>query len=324
MSEVLPPTQAPPKSAPTDAPAGMTCPYAVRIADLPTVELLGVKLHAITQAQCVSTIIEELKARRGGCVITPNLDHLRRCRHDPRYARTVQEADLRVADGMPLVWASRLKGTPLPERVAGADLIFSLSSALARHGLSAYLLGGAPQTAEKAAARLSELYPGLPIAGTRCPPMGFEHDADEMCKITQALLAARPTVVFVALGSPKQENLIQRLRSGLPQTWWIGVGVSFSFVCGEVHRAPRWLQRCGFEWVHRLLQEPGRLWKRYLIEDLPFAATLLFGSLRDRISAFSRPRPGLPPADSSAKTITRFPEAGATGRDGQVRSPGGS
>jgi N-acetylglucosaminyldiphosphoundecaprenol N-acetyl-beta-D-mannosaminyltransferase len=288
MSSIPLTLQEPGRSDRIHAPASASCLNATPIAELPAIELMGLKLHAITQGQCVNTIIQELQAGRGGCVITPNLDHLRRCRHDPRYACTVQRAELRVADGMPLVWASRIKGTPLPERVAGSDLIFSLSGVLAREGFSVYLLGGAPQTAERAAARLTELYPGLRIAGTRCPPMGFEQNPAELRAITQSIRAAQPAVVFVALGSPKQENLIRRLRRGMPHTWWIGVGVTFSFVCGDVRRAPRWMQRSGIEWIHRLIQEPQRLWKRYLVQGLPFAAALLLSTLRDRVLALSQ------------------------------------
>jgi N-acetylglucosaminyldiphosphoundecaprenol N-acetyl-beta-D-mannosaminyltransferase len=266
------------------------CAHAIPLAELPTVELMGLKLHAITQGQCVETIVQELHAGRGGCVITPNLDHLRRCRQDLRYACTVRQAELRVADGMPLVWASRIKGTPLPERVAGSDLIFSLSAALGRNDFSAYLLGGAPGTAEKAAARLTELYNGLRIVGTRCPPLGFEQNQAELRAIAHSIRLARPAVVFVALGSPKQENLIRRLRRGMPHTWWVGVGVTFSFVCGDVRRAPRWMQRTGVEWLHRLIQEPKRLWKRYLVQGLPFAGALMLSTFRDRIFTSSKPR----------------------------------
>ncbi len=113
-------------------PAGEFCPHAVPISGLPAIDLMGLKLHAITQRECVDAVIRELRAGRGGCVITPNLDHLRRCRRDARYACTMRRAELRVADGMPLIWASRIQGTPLPERVAGSDLIFALSEALAQ------------------------------------------------------------------------------------------------------------------------------------------------------------------------------------------------
>lgn len=240
-----------------------------------SVRLLNTSICPITQEQSAAIVLDSLRRRQGGWIVTLNLDHVRRCSNDPRYAGAVLDADLRLGDGMPLVWASRLQRTPLPERVAGSDLIYSLSRALAEEGRSVFLLGGEPGTAEAAARVLGSLYPGLVVAETYCPPVGFERQPEEMEAIRSALVSSRPDLVFVALGSPKQEYLIQSLRSQLPETWWIGVGISFSFVCGQVRRAPKWVQRCGLEWVHRLIQEPRRLAKRYLLYGIPFAVRLL-------------------------------------------------
>lgn len=242
---------------------------------LPHIELNGVKLHAVTEAQVIAHILDELDAGRGGVVVTPNLDHLRRYCHDLSFGALIAEADLIVADGMPLVWASRLQATPLPERVPGSNLISSLSSAAGARGKSVFLLGGDPGTAKDAAAALMEKYPSCRIAGWHFPPFGFQDDPKQMSAIIQALSDARPDIVYVALGSPKQEKLIARLRPILPNAWWMGVGNSFSFLAGHVRRAPVWMQRIGAEWLHRLFQEPRRLFRRYLIVGVPFAASLL-------------------------------------------------
>jgi N-acetylglucosaminyldiphosphoundecaprenol N-acetyl-beta-D-mannosaminyltransferase len=242
---------------------------------LPTVRLSGVKLNAITERQCIDHILDELDAGRGGTVVTPNLDHLRRATRDITFGALVAEADLVVPDGMPLVWASRLQGTPLPQRVAGSDLISSLCAAAATRGRSVFLLGGAPGTAEGAARVLQQASPDLRVVGTHCPPMGFEKDEDRMNEVVAALMAAQPDIVFVALGSPKQEYLIERIRKILPNAWWLGVGVSFSFLCGDVKRAPMWMRRIGMEWVHRLFQEPRRLFRRYVVVGIPFGTRLL-------------------------------------------------
>jgi N-acetylglucosaminyldiphosphoundecaprenol N-acetyl-beta-D-mannosaminyltransferase len=241
----------------------------------PTIELNGVKLHAVTEAQVVKHILGELAAVRGGVVVTPNLDHLRRYLHDLRFGALITEADLVVADGMPLVWASRLQGTPLPERVPGSNLISSLSSAAGLQGRSVFLLGGDPGTAAGAAAALLRKYPHCRIAGTHFPPFGFEKDNAQKAAMIQALSDTNPDIVYVALGSPKQEELIDHLRGVLPNAWWIGVGNSFSFLAGNVKRAPVWMQKSGLEWTHRLMQEPRRLFRRYLIVGVPFAASLL-------------------------------------------------
>lgn len=250
-------------------------PWGPHRQHLPFVELRGVQFHAITEAQCIEYILNELRGGRGGVVMTPNLDHLRRCGVDMSYRALVAEADLVVADGMPLVWASRLQCTPLPQRVAGSDLISSLSGAAAKEGRSLFLLGGAPGSAEGAAQVLRERFPGVRIAGIHCPPMGFEDDERQMAAVVEALEQARPDIIYVGLGSPKQEKLIQRVRRYVPGAWWLGLGISFSFLCGEVHRAPRWIQKLGLEWVHRLMQEPRRLFKRYIVHGVPFAGMLL-------------------------------------------------
>jgi exopolysaccharide biosynthesis WecB/TagA/CpsF family protein len=262
------------------AAAGLVANDAFPDVDQPSVvDLCGVNLHAIDERECVERILRRSAAGKGGVVVTPNLDHVRRCRRDAEFALLVEKADLVVADGMPLVWASRLQGTPLPGRIAGSDLISSLSGAAAAAGRSIFLLGGDPGTADAAAEVLRGRYPNIRIAGTCCPPMGFDRDAQRMNEVTSAIVAARPDIVFVALGSPKQERLIDRLRDRLPGTWWLGVGISFSFLSGDVKRAPRWMRATGLEWVHRLVQEPGRLAKRYLVQGIPFAVRLLSGSL---------------------------------------------
>jgi N-acetylglucosaminyldiphosphoundecaprenol N-acetyl-beta-D-mannosaminyltransferase len=246
-----------------------------RREEFPAVTLAGVRLDAITEPQCIAYIVDSLDAGHGGMLVTPNLDHLYRCTKDLAFAALVAEADLVVADGMPLVWASRIQGTPLPERVAGSNLITTLSGGAAARGRSVYLLGGSEGTAEGASRVLREKFPNLNVVGTWYPPLGFENDARRMGEIVASLSAARPDIVYVALGSPKQEKLIARLRPILPDAWWVGVGNSFSFLCGDVQRAPRWMQVSGLEWVHRLFQEPRRLFKRYIMTGLPFAATLI-------------------------------------------------
>ena len=245
---------------------------------LPEVELAGVRLHALDEAGCVAHVLAELDRGRGGTVVTPNLDHLRRYRIDERFADCVDESTLRVADGRPLLWAARLQGTPLPGLVAGSNLISSLSEGAAKRGRRVFFLGGDPGTADRAAGVLASRYDDFEVAGTNCPEFGFEKNPATLDALRDELTNSAADIVFVALGSPKQEYVIRALRDSLPGAWWIGVGISFSFVCGEVQRAPRWMQRTGLEWLHRLGQEPGRLAKRYLVHGLPFAARFLLGS----------------------------------------------
>jgi N-acetylglucosaminyldiphosphoundecaprenol N-acetyl-beta-D-mannosaminyltransferase len=175
-----------------------------------------------------------------------------------------------------------LQGTPLPDRVAGSDLAWLVAERAAREGRSLYLLGGNPGSAEEAARRLVERWPKLRIAGTSSPSISEQPTPAELAVVRGALEKTRPDVVFVGLGAPKEERLIAALRPDFPVTWWIGVGVSLSFIAGDVKRAPVWMQRVGLEWFHRLVQEPRRLAGRYLVEDLPFVVQLFKAALHQR------------------------------------------
>lgn len=245
--------------------------------------IMGAPVDPIGEADAVRALVDGAAGGEGLWMITANLDHLRNYRQGPPFQALIEEADLVVADGMPLLWASRVAGAPLPERVAGADLVWSLCEEAASAQVSVFLLGGNPGAAEQAAAVLAERYPGLRIAGTLCPPFGFEQDEEELRRIERRVAEAEPGIVLVGLGFPKQDVLIRRLRGSLPGSSFVGVGVSFSFVCGEISRAPRWTQALGLEWAHRLSREPRRLARRYLVQGLPFALRLLASAAGHRL-----------------------------------------
>jgi N-acetylglucosaminyldiphosphoundecaprenol N-acetyl-beta-D-mannosaminyltransferase len=187
-----------------------------------------------------------------------------------------------VADGMPLVWASRLQGTPLPERVAGSNLAWSASAVAANRRAAVFLLGGNPGVATEASRRLVAAVPGLRVVGTFSPPFGFERDPGAVPEMVQRIAESEARMVLVGLSFPKQELLIEQLRRACPDVWFLGVGISLSFIAGDVGRAPRWMQVHGLEWAHRLSQEPRRLAKRYLVHGLPFALRLLGSALQAR------------------------------------------
>ncbi|MEW6074532.1 MAG: WecB/TagA/CpsF family glycosyltransferase [Planctomycetota bacterium] len=242
---------------------------------LPEIDLWGIGIHAISAAEVVDYVLNELDQGRGGWVVTSNLDHLHRLLRDSDFQRLYEEADLRVVDGVVLVWACHLQRTPVPERVAGFDLLVSLSQGAAQRGRSIFLLGGNPGAADGAAAVLAARFPGLKIAGAECPPFGFEKDPLAMGRISKRLVKEKPDIVLVALGSPKQEFVVRMLKDDLPGAWWLGVGIGFSILTGETRRPPAWMRRRGLEWLHRLSQEPARLFPRYVIQGLPFAVLLL-------------------------------------------------
>ena len=254
----------------------------------PRVRLLGATFDAVTGDEAVADVMAAVRAGRSRWVITANLDHLRRHHADRAVRDLLGQADSIVADGTPIVWASRIARCPLPERVAGSDLVWSLAAALEAESRSLYLLGADPGVAAKAAATLQERHPDLDIVGLHSPPRGFELQPEERREITARLLATRPDVVYVALGFPKQDHLIQELRLLLPSTTFIGVGISLSFIAGEVVRAPAWMHTLGLEWTHRMVQDPARLVRRYLVDGIPFAARLFAGALRARLSPAAR------------------------------------
>jgi N-acetylglucosaminyldiphosphoundecaprenol N-acetyl-beta-D-mannosaminyltransferase len=239
-----------------------------------TVELHGVRFQNLSERACVEEVVARSAAGQGGWLVTPNLDILRQCAESREIRALCAGADLVVADGMPLIWASRLQGTPLKERVCGANLVSSLPEAAARRGLSIYLLGGEGDAAVSAAEVLRRRHPHLSVRGVHSPPFGFEQDKSEIARMYDTVARAAPDIVFVALSFPKGEWLVQRLRPCQPRAWWVGVGVAFSFLGGRIPRAPAWMQAGGLEWMYRLYCEPRRLFRRYVVHDIPFAARL--------------------------------------------------
>ncbi len=243
--------------------------------DMPQIDLLGMSFAVLSKCGLIDLVSARLKQGEGGWIMTANLDFFQRFSESTDFRTLCQKADVVVADGTPLVWASRLQGTPLPERVTGSDLVWSLTERVAKNGQALFLLGGNPGAAEGAAARFKELYPGIRIAGTASPMVSVHPSDSEIEEVSALIEASQPDVVYVALGTPKTEHLISALRVRFPKVWWMGVGISLSFVTGEVSRAPLWMQRVGLEWFHRLLQEPKRMIPRYL-GNIPFAFRLLF------------------------------------------------
>lgn len=249
----------------------------------PRVRLGRIDLDSLSEAEVVEHVIGASETGCGGWIATPNVDICRRAERDPAAYALLAKASLRVPDGMPLIWAARLSGQSLPERVSGSSLIFSLTAAAAASGRSIYLLGGEPGVPESAAAELCRCYPGLKVTGTAAPPLGFDKDPAKLAEVRDRLSIAAPDIVYVGLGFPKQERLISELVSVLPQAWFVGCGASIAFAAGSLPRAPLWMRNSGMEWMFRLLTEPRRLARRYLVEDMPYAVQLLTSCMIARI-----------------------------------------
>lgn len=254
-----------------------------------SVVLMGARIDNLTEQQVTERILDEAVSGRGGWLITPNVDVLRKITNDSDLMELSRRADLAVADGMPLIWASRLQRTPLVARVTGRQLIWTICHAASSRGVPVFLLGGEFGVAADAAAELTRQIPNLSIVGTHCPPHGFERDERCIETILAKLDSTRPGVVFCGLGFPKQERLMSLLSERFTSMWFIGCGAAVTMAAGRVRCAPRWMQRLGLEWLFRLIQEPRRLFGRYLIHDLPFACRLLVTSARIR---WIGPEPG--------------------------------
>jgi N-acetylglucosaminyldiphosphoundecaprenol N-acetyl-beta-D-mannosaminyltransferase len=245
--------------------------------------LAGVPFDRLTEAQVIAHIIDSVKNGRGGWVATPNIDICRVAAGEPALRELLASASLVTVDGKPLQWASQLRNDPLPERVTGSSMIFTLTEAAARHGLSIYLLGGEPGVPGQAGEALRRRYPGLVVAGTDSPDVDRVPAPATVEAVRAKLAAAAPNIVFVGLGFPKQERLITAVSSIIPNAWFVSCGAAIPFAAGAVSRAPRWMQQAGLEWVHRLLSEPRRLFSRYVVHDIPFAVRLLASSALYRL-----------------------------------------
>ena len=212
------PTPASPElRVPVDGSRGQTPIGPTQLPAPNTAEVMGLPFHTINESDLVRLFREGVRSGRGGWIVTPNLEVLRRFTSDSESRELILSASHRVADGAPIVWASRLAGAPVPERVPGSDLVLSLPEAAAKAGARAFLLGGNPGVATAAARRLEDLHPELGRVGSYCPPVGFEDDPAELARINAAIRETSPVLILIGLGFPKQERLIRLLRSELPE-----------------------------------------------------------------------------------------------------------
>lgn len=234
------------------------------------IKICNVKIDNVSFQDVIQRISELVSSNNNSFIITPNIDHIVRLQRDGFFKETYDNASLVLADGMPLLWASKFLGTPLKEKISGSDLLPKLCEVSADKGWKVFFLGGREGAANKAAEVLKNRFFGLKIVGTYCPFFGFENDINENQKIVSMIKEAKPDILFVGLGSPKQEKWIYKYKDQYQVPVSIGIGVSFELTSGIVKRAPVWMQKCGLEWFWRLMMEPKRLWKRYLIDDPVF------------------------------------------------------
>ncbi|MEW6750310.1 MAG: WecB/TagA/CpsF family glycosyltransferase [Candidatus Latescibacterota bacterium] len=237
-------------------------------------DILGVHVDLVQIPQVVERMEAWIEARERRYVCVANVQSVMVAQEDPAFRRVLNDADLCVPDGMPLVWTARLYGHRLRRRVYGPELMLEFCRASARRGRRHFLYGGAPGVAEKLAERLGARCPGLQVAGWHSPPFRPLTPREE--EETLGLIrAAAPDVVWVGLGCPKQERWMASCRGRLEAPVLVGVGAAFDFFSGRVRQARPWVREHGLEWLFRLTQDPGRLAGRYLVQCPPFIPRVL-------------------------------------------------
>lgn len=240
------------------------------------IEILGIQFDNVTRLETLDWIETCIKQGGAQMICTPNANHIVLARYDTEFRLIIEQANLVVPDGMWVVYAARFLGTPLKENVGGRRLLPAFASRAAREGYRIFLLGGTSEdVAQQAAARLISKNPGLIIAGTYTPPFMLEFDEHENERMLDAVLRARPDVLFVCLGTPKQEKWIARNLHRLSATVSIGIGVTLDMIAGRVYEPPDWVSNIGMEWLVRFIQEPKRLWSRYIVGGSEFILLVL-------------------------------------------------
>ena len=239
------------------------CNRELNLPRKPDVVILGIPFHNVSFADTVEWVRQRVQSRRPAYIATVNMDFITHAWKDPELQRILLEADLVVADGIPIVWLSRLQGFPLKQRVTGSDLVPMFAELAARENFSLYGLGGAEGVAENALNKLSERFPGMRTAGFYSPPKADIIDMDNR-QILQRLDVADPDILLVAFGAPKQEKWVNMHIRQWKVPVSIGIGGSLDFLAGAQKRAPLWMQRLALEWLWRMLSNPRRLFRRYV------------------------------------------------------------
>jgi len=248
---------------------------------LPRCNVLGVGISAINLPLAVRTIARWIERGDKEYVCVTGMHGVTECQNDEELKRIHNSAGMVTPDGMPMVWLSRLHGCANVTRVYGPDLMLAVCEDSIARETKHFFFGGGEGVAELLANKLRERFPGLAVAGTFCPPFGAM-SADEEQRVIEMLNASGADIIWVGLSTPKQERWMARNRSRLNSAVLIGVGAAFDFHAGLKKQAPKWMQRSGLEWFFRLVNEPTRLWKRYLVGIPVFLCYLMLQHLHLR------------------------------------------
>ena len=240
------------------------------------------------------------KLKQGGIVFTPNVDHLMRLRHDPAFRQIYECATYKTCDSQVLMYASQLLGDPLVEKLSGSDLF----PAFYEHyrddsDIKIFLLGAKEGVAAKAQQAINQKVGREMVVGAHSPSFGFEKDEAECTRLIELVEASGANVLALGVGSPKQETWIYHHHHRFNNIkLFMAIGATIDFEAGHIARAPKWISEAGLEWLYRLISEPRRLWKRYILNDLPFVGLLAKEMLKQKFSSAS---PSQPQFDSSGR-----------------------
>jgi N-acetylglucosaminyldiphosphoundecaprenol N-acetyl-beta-D-mannosaminyltransferase len=248
----------------------------MKIPPAKTQILYGIKFSNLSRPEVLQRIEEFAAAGKKGFVVTPNVDHVVRVGRDAEFKEAYERATLVLPDGMPVVFTSRLLKKPLTEKNSGSDIFADVIKLAAEKDLSIFLLGASEKTSHRGAKKLRREFPGLRLGGRFPPPWGFEKDKAKNEEVIRRINEAAPDLLFIFLGSPKQEIWIKRHIERLDIKLAFCFGAALDFYAGTIRRSPVWMQKAGLEWFWRIGHEPRRLGKRYLIDNLfPFLKIFL-------------------------------------------------
>ena len=230
--------------------------------------LLNTYINNLTMSETIEEIENMISSNRKSYVVAINVDVVMKIENDAYLKKIVDNADMVLVDGKPLVWISKYYGKPLKAKISGSDLVPLLCEVAAQKNYSLFIIGGKEGIAELAKKRIEDKLDGINIVGTYAPPMGFDKDSIELTKINKMISDAKPDLLIACFGCPKQEKWIYENINKYDAKVSLCAGATVDFLAGNVKRAPKWMSEHGLEWFYRFLQEPKRMFKRYFVDDV--------------------------------------------------------
>lgn len=231
-------------------------------------KFLNTYVNNVTMDETLNEIENMILNNKKSYIVAINVDVVMKIETDSYLKEITDNADMVLLDGKPLIWISKLKKQPIKEKISGSDLVPKVCGLAANKKYSIFIIGGKDGIADKAKEKLEQQYSNINIVGTYAPPIGFEKDEKELEKINNMISEAKPDILIVCFGCPKQEKWIYENINKYDAKVSICAGATVDFLAGNVKRAPKWMSNCGLEWFYRFLQEPKRLFKRYFIDDV--------------------------------------------------------